>query len=78
MPGGNTEADAMQSLDDQHIGTVLADLRPDQREVLTLRIIGDLSLEQVADVLGKSRGAVKSLQHRGIAALQRRLGETTA
>jgi RNA polymerase sigma-70 factor (ECF subfamily) len=56
---------------------VLADLAPDQREVLTLRVVGDLTVEQVADVLGKSRGAVKSLQHRGVAALRRRLQEAT-
>jgi RNA polymerase sigma-70 factor, ECF subfamily len=38
--------------------------------VLLLRIVADLSLEQTAAVLGKKVGSVKSLQHRGLAALR--------
>jgi RNA polymerase sigma-70 factor (ECF subfamily) len=76
-PGGDAEADALRAIDDRHVVDVLADLAPDQREVLTLRVVGDLTVEQVAEVLGKSRGAVKSLQHRGVAALRRRLQEAT-
>lgn len=50
-------------------------LAPDQRDVVLLRLAGDLSLEQVAAVLGKSSGAVKSLQHRGLQSLRRELAE---
>ncbi len=75
--GGDAEADALRMIGDRHVGEVLAGLAPDQREVLTLRIVGDLTAEQVAEVLGKSCGAVKSLQHRGVAALRRRLREAT-
>jgi RNA polymerase sigma factor (sigma-70 family) len=78
VAGGNAEADALHSMEQQHIAEVLEDLAPDQREVLTLRVVGDLTVEQVAEVLGKSRGAVKSLQHRGVAALRRRLQEATS
>ena len=77
-PGGNAETDALQSLEDGRVIEVLAELAPDQRDVLTLRVVGDLTVEQVAEVLGKSRGAVKSLQHRGVAALRRRLQEATS
>ena len=76
--GGDVETDALRSLGDQETVRLLAGLKPDQREVLTLRIVGDLTVEQVAEVLGKSRGAVKSLQHRGVGALRRRLAETTS
>jgi RNA polymerase sigma factor (sigma-70 family) len=76
-PGGNAETDALRVLDQRDTTAVLADLHPEQRAVLALRIVGDLTIEQVADVLGKSRGAVKSLQHRGVAALRRRLAEAT-
>ena len=72
----SAEADALTTLDDERIRAVLGGLRPDQREVITLRIVGDLTAEQVAQVLGKSRGAVKALQRRGVAALRRRLEET--
>ena len=44
---------------------------PDQRDVLLLRILGDLTVDQVADVLGKSAGAVKQLQRRGLEAIRR-------
>lgn len=46
-------------------------LPSDQRDVLVLRILGDLSVKHVADVLGKSVGAVRSLQERGLARLRR-------
>jgi RNA polymerase sigma-70 factor (ECF subfamily) len=74
-PGGNAEVDELLAIEADHVADVLADLVPDQREVLTLRAVGDLTVEQVAEVLGKNRGAVKSLQRRGVAALRRRLGE---
>jgi RNA polymerase sigma-70 factor (ECF subfamily) len=76
VPGGDAEADALATLDNQRINEVLANLRPDQREVITLRVVGDLTAEQVAQVLGKSRGAVKALQRRGVAALRRQLEGT--
>ncbi len=50
----------------QRLTDLFAVLAPDQRDVLTLRIVGDLSLAETAGVLGKSVGAVKVLQHRAI------------
>lgn len=46
-----------------------------QREVLVLRYYLDWSEAQIADVLGISRGAVKSHAHRGSAALRDLLGD---
>jgi RNA polymerase sigma-70 factor (ECF subfamily) len=77
IPGGDAESDAISAIEHRRVIDVLAALAPDQREVLTLRIVGDLTVDQIADVLEKSRGAVKSLQHRGVAALRRRLQEAT-
>lgn len=45
---------------------LLSRLGDDQRSVISLRILGDLSVEQTADVLGKTAGAVKQLQRRGL------------
>jgi RNA polymerase sigma-70 factor (ECF subfamily) len=45
-------------------------LPPDQREVLVLRILGDLTVDQIAEVMGRSRGAVKQLQRRGMVTLR--------
>jgi DNA-directed RNA polymerase specialized sigma24 family protein len=49
-------------------------LTPDQRDVVVLRIAGDLSLEAVADVLGKRVGAVKAMQRRAFRTLAKNLG----
>ena len=55
----------------QRVRRLLDALPSDQRDVLVLRILGDLSVAHVADVLGKSVGAVRSLQARGLARLRR-------
>jgi RNA polymerase sigma factor (sigma-70 family) len=48
-------------------------LVPDQRDVLLMRLLGDLSIDQIAGTLGKSKGAVKALQRRGLAGVGRLL-----
>ena len=52
---------------------ILQILTPDQREVILLRVLADLSIEHVAEILDKPPGAVKSLQHRAIETLRRHL-----
>ena len=54
---------------DPELLAALAGLTDDQREVVVLRFVADLSLEAVATLTGRSVGAVKSLQHRGLAQL---------
>src|SRR5262245_8320456 len=39
-------------------------LPADQAEVVLLRVLGDLAVEQVAEIVGKSNGAVRIAQHR--------------
>jgi RNA polymerase sigma-70 factor (ECF subfamily) len=55
----------------------LADLPELQRQVITLRWVADLSLADVAAILGCRVGAVKALQHRGVETLRRRAGAVT-
>ena len=45
----------------------------DQREVVVLRFVADLSLEDVAEVTGRNVNAVKAMQHRALANLRRAL-----
>ncbi|MGQ0432570.1 MAG: RNA polymerase sigma factor [Microthrixaceae bacterium] len=52
----------------------LGQLNADQREVVTLRFVADLPLEDVARITGRSVGAVKSMQLRGLTQLARILG----
>jgi RNA polymerase sigma-70 factor, ECF subfamily len=46
-------------------------LTPDQAQVVTLRVLGDLSIAQTATVLGRDAATVKALQHRALARLRR-------
>jgi RNA polymerase sigma-70 factor (ECF subfamily) len=49
----------------------LAQLTPEQREVILLRVVADLSVADAAAVMGKQPGAIKTLQRRALAALRR-------
>jgi RNA polymerase sigma-70 factor (ECF subfamily) len=70
---GHAEEDVLLHLGDERVAELLATLSSDQRDVLLLRVVADLALEDAADALGKSIGAVKSLQHRALATLRRQL-----
>lgn len=48
----------------------LTQLREDYRSVLVLRFFGELSPEETAQVMGRSPGAVRVLQHRALSALR--------
>jgi RNA polymerase sigma factor (sigma-70 family) len=65
---GSAESESLDRLGEEWVRSVLDRLAPDQRDVLLLRILGDLTVEQIAQTLGKSSGAVKQLQRRGLAA----------
>lgn len=56
---------------DSDLVAALGRLTPEQREVVVLRFVADLSLEEVADVVKRNVGAVKALQHRALATLAR-------
>jgi RNA polymerase sigma factor (sigma-70 family) len=51
---------------DPTLHDALLQLTPDQREVVTLRFVADLAIEEVARITGRPAGAVKSLQHRAL------------
>lgn len=46
-------------------------ITPEQRQVIVLKFLEGWSAGEIAQVMEKSLGAVKALQHRGLAALQR-------
>lgn len=66
----SAEVDALRAISDQRVRAALETLSPDQRNVVLLRVVADLDLVQTAEALGKSVGAIKSLQHRALAALR--------
>ncbi|MCD6552798.1 MAG: sigma-70 family RNA polymerase sigma factor [Anaerolineae bacterium] len=55
--------------------TALQQLTEEQQQVIALKFLAGLKNAEVAYVLGKTEGAVKALQHRALASLQRILGE---
>lgn len=72
-PGGDVEQEALVGIEDAELRRLLEGLTEEQRDVVLLRVVADLSVEEVAGILGKRAGAVKMLQRRGLAALRRLL-----
>lgn len=72
-PADDAADEALSRISSAEALQVLAKLSGDQRAVLLLRIVGDLSLDQVAEAIGKRTGAVKQLQRRGLIAVRREL-----
>jgi RNA polymerase sigma-70 factor, ECF subfamily len=71
----SAEDDAHDGLSTEWVCEVLALLAPDQRDVLALRIVADLSVDQVAEIIERSPGAVKQLQRRGLLALRQAMAD---
>jgi RNA polymerase sigma-70 factor, ECF subfamily len=69
----SAEAAAFESIGRASMLDLIEQLSPEQRQVLTLKFVFDFSNADAATVLGKTEGAVKSLQHRALIALQKRL-----
>jgi RNA polymerase sigma-70 factor (ECF subfamily) len=61
---------------DSGLVAALQHLTPDQREVLALRFVADLALEDVARLTKRSVGATKSLQHRALHNLRAAVSRT--
>jgi RNA polymerase sigma-70 factor, ECF subfamily len=74
---GDVEDDAFAVLGSDRVKELLSILSDDQKAVVLLRIVGDLSVEEVARIMGKREGAIKALQHRAMGALRRHLSRQT-
>ncbi|MFC1958579.1 ECF subfamily RNA polymerase sigma factor, BldN family [Chloroflexota bacterium] len=59
------------NLDTEQLLLATRRLTEAQREVISLRFTGELSTAEVAEIMGKSQGAVKALQHSAIVALRK-------
>ena len=69
----SAEDEAMHAIGRRSMMEMIEDLSEDQQQVLTLKFVFSFSNGEAATILGKSEGAVKSLQHRALASLQRQL-----
>lgn len=70
IPGKHAPVDERLLAEDRaaRLAAVLGQLAPDHQKVLTLRFINGLSMKEVADILERSEGAVRVLQHRALKA----------
>ncbi|MFN2197645.1 MAG: RNA polymerase sigma factor [Anaerolineales bacterium] len=68
-------ADPEQKIPDpqeyQTLHTALQSVRSDYREVLVLRFLNDFSIEEIAELMQRSPGAIRVLQHRALAAVRK-------
>lgn len=69
----SAEDTSLEHLQSDEVRAALAALTPEQRDVVLLRFVADLSLEEVAAITGRNTGAVKQLQRRGTHRLRRHL-----
>jgi RNA polymerase sigma-70 factor (ECF subfamily) len=75
MPADTASLDetAERRLTQERLTAAMAALTDDQRQVVLLKFIEGLDNDGVAQMMNKSVGAVKSLQHRALAELRRAL-----
>lgn len=69
----DVEAAVDQTLGAERVAALCARLAPEQRDVLLLRWLAKLTVTEIAAALGKTPGAVKALQRRGVIAVGRLL-----
>jgi RNA polymerase sigma-70 factor (ECF subfamily) len=71
----SAEEGALQRIGRQSMLEMIEDLSREQQQVLTLKFVFNFGNTEVAAILDKTEGAVKSLQHRALASLQKQLEE---
>jgi RNA polymerase sigma-70 factor (ECF subfamily) len=69
----SAEEEALQSIGRQSMLEMIEGLSRDQQQVLTLKFVFNFGNSEVATILGKTEGAIKSLQHRALVSLQKQL-----
>jgi len=69
----SAEDEAMQSIGRQSMLELIENLSADQQQVLTLKFVFNFPNADVATILGKTEGAIKSLQHRALVSLQKQI-----
>jgi RNA polymerase sigma-70 factor (ECF subfamily) len=75
-PPESQEADQEEIQDQARVFRLVRELPEDQRRVVEMRFAGEKSIKEIAGELGRTEGAVKQLQFRGLENLRVRLGAT--
>ncbi len=69
----SAELTAMQTIGRESMLKLIERLSPEQQQVLTLKFVFNLPNAEVAAILDKTEGAIKSLQHRALVSLQKQI-----
>ncbi len=67
----NVEAEATFQVERSILLAALARLKPEHRDVIVMRFIEGYAALEVAQLLGKTEGAIRTLQHRALERLRR-------
>ena len=73
----SAETGALESIGRRSMLELIEDLSPEQQQVLTLKFVFNFPNADVAKILDKTEGAIKSLQHRALASLQKQISTTS-
>ncbi|HEU5216372.1 MAG TPA: sigma-70 family RNA polymerase sigma factor [Gaiellaceae bacterium] len=74
----SAELVAMRTIGRESMLKLIDRLSPEQQQVLTLKFVFNLPNAEVATILDKSEGAIKSLQHRALVSLQKQVQQQDA
>jgi RNA polymerase sigma factor (sigma-70 family) len=76
MAEPSAEEEALKVLSSENMFDLIDQLSDEQRQVLILKFVFDFSNVEAAAVLEKTEGAIKSLQHRALASLQKHVANS--
>jgi RNA polymerase sigma-70 factor (ECF subfamily) len=67
------QSDIEKKLEAERVVLAIRKLKPEYQDILVIRFVEDVPIKEAADILEKSEGAVKLLQHRAIKELKKLL-----
>jgi RNA polymerase sigma-70 factor (ECF subfamily) len=67
-------SDPARDIERRELWEVLREIPPGQSQVVILKFLAGLENQEIAQILGKSEGAVRILQMRGLALLRKKMG----
>lgn len=73
LGAGDAEEDALGRLGAERVRELIGRLSPDQQDALLLRVLADLPVDAIAQIMGKRPGAIKALQRRALVNLSKEM-----
>jgi len=67
------ESVMVQTQENEVLMKAIRSLPPDRQQLIILKLVEDLSNQEIGEIMGKSEGAIKSLYHRTLLTLRKRI-----